>query len=84
MRFRNRFLKWLLLAAVIVGVGAHACPNCKNALLESGDGPSARMREGYFWSYIVMSSMPFLSLSILAVIVFLHARRKKLSSADGN
>jgi hypothetical protein len=65
-----------LLMLLVFSTAAGACPNCKNALLESGDLDAVtRMKDGYFWSYVVMSSMPFLAIGTIAFLLFQSARK---------
>lgn len=53
---------------------AWACPNCKNAL-PSGDGTNAELLSGgFFISYIVMTSMPFLLVGGIAFLLWRASR----------
>jgi hypothetical protein len=55
---------------------ASACPNCRNA--KFGDEEATlRLREGYFWSYVVMSSMPVASVVAIAGLL-VYSRHKVL------
>lgn len=60
-----------LLVVLLLPVLAHACPNCKNALPDSDDpGFLTGLRDGYFWSYVGMSAMPFLALGTVGSVFF--------------
>jgi hypothetical protein len=80
---RRRVLALLLAAMLWINACAYACPNCKNAQLESGEEASSRMREGYFWSYVVMSSMPFAAVGSVAAFLVFQARRQKVLRQSG-
>lgn len=77
-------LRSLLLCSVILALYAPtalACPNCKNAHVDSDDPEaSERLREGYFWSYIGMTSMPFLAVGGIATMLFFSNRRQRMSA----
>jgi hypothetical protein len=62
---------WLLTLS-----SASACPNCRNAKLENQEA-TLRLREGYFWSYVVMSSMPVASVVAIAGLL-VYSRHKAL------
>ena len=69
-----------LLFLILLALSASAvlaCPNCKNGHIDSDvPGASERLSEGIFWSYIGMTSMPFLSVGSIAGLL-LHSRRKQ-------
>jgi hypothetical protein len=68
-----------LLCAVLLCLDAAACPNCKNAQPEGADSTTARrMSDGYFWSYLAMSAMPFLTIGGLATMILLSRRKATL------
>lgn len=69
----------LLAVALTLGLGstATACPNCKEAVSEQGDGQAERLRDGYAWSIILMVSAPF---SLIGVGGFAVARAVKRGS----
>jgi hypothetical protein len=50
----------LALALTFVPVSpASACPNCKEAVAEQPPEEAARLKSGYFYSILLMVSMPF-------------------------
>lgn len=64
-----------LLVVLLLPVLAHACPNCKNSLPDSDDpGFLTGLRNGYFWSYIGMSAMPFLALGTVGTVFYRRLR----------
>ncbi|HWE37011.1 MAG TPA: hypothetical protein VG406_10630 [Isosphaeraceae bacterium] len=69
-----------LALAVALGSGmiASACPNCKEAVAEQGDGQAARLRDGYAWSIILMVSAPFSLIGAGGFVVARAARRGSL------
>lgn len=77
-----RRLRWLLpllaLALVLILAGdASACPNCKEALAaQTGDG--ARLKDGYYYSILLMMAMPFGLLGMGALFVTRAIRRGAL------
>ncbi len=51
-----------------------ACPNCKEALAaQTGDG--ARLKDGYFYSILLMMAMPFSLLGTGAFFVVRAVRK---------
>jgi len=76
MRRFKRALKWLLIIpAALACTAAFACPNCKNSIPEGGEQLARQMREGYYWSYIFMTSVPFLATGSIATLLYLSHRR---------
>ena len=64
---------------------ALGCPNCKNAKLTGKEAEaSRRMSEGYFWSYLGMSSMPFLLVSGIGGMLFLSNRQQQARRREFN
>ena len=64
-------------ALVLLPCVAEACPNCKDSLAES-DPASLGIVQGFFWSIMLMLSMPALILGGLCTYFYLlvrHARR---------
>ena len=62
---------------------AHACPNCKNGHVDSDDPlASERLRDGYFWSYIAMSSMPFLAVGGITGLLFYSNRKQRVATME--
>ena len=71
MRTFHRLLPFLVLALILILAGdASACPNCKEAVANQSGADAAGLRNGYFWSIIMMISMPFgmLSAGVFAVV----------------
>ncbi len=83
MRWSHRLIFPLALVLIVaVPWVVHACPNCKNSLPDSDDVDLiTRLRDGYFWSYIGMSSMPFVALGTIGVKLY---RRTKAAEAAEN
>ena len=80
---RLRVLILSLCALALSASLAHACPNCKNGHVDSDDPlASERLRDGYFWSYIAMTSMPFLAVSGITGLLFYSNRKQRLATAD--
>lgn len=74
------FVLIIVLLFWLLSRGVSACPNCKNALPDSDDPFLIfRLRNGYVWTYIGMSSVPFLSLGVLGGILY---RRVKRANSD--
>jgi hypothetical protein len=72
---RVTILVFLLAACSWTGA-ATACPNCKEAIAaQPADG--ARLKEGYFYSILLMAGMPF---TLLGTGAFLVARAVKKGS----
>ncbi len=77
-----RSFRWLLpllvLALLLIVVGdASACPNCKEALAVQG-GDASKLKDGYFYSILLMMAMPFTLLSTGAFFVVRAVRRGAL------
>lgn len=72
-------LRYLLcVAAIVFCCTALACPNCKNSKPDNDDPTLApRLSEGYFWSYIAMSSVPFLAVGCIAGALVRASRSAK-------
>lgn len=81
---------WFAGAATFVGVTAAlavdfalACPNCKDSLVQN-DPAAMGIVQGYFWSIILMLSMPFLLLATLSFYFYLLVlRARKQAAAQG-
>lgn len=62
---------------LILGLGlfspvtARACPNCKEAIANQSPEEAARLKNGYFYSILLMIGMPF---SLAGTGIFLVAR----------
>lgn len=72
---RADFPKLAPLFMLLFCGAALACPNCKNSIPEGGEALAMRMREGYYWSYIFMTSVPFVAVSCIAAMLY-RAHRK--------
>lgn len=79
---RLRILALSVCALALSASIAHACPNCKNGHVDSDDPlASERLKDGYFWSYIAMTSMPFLAVSGITGLLFYSNRKQRLAMA---
>jgi hypothetical protein len=76
MRIARRLALTLVLVAWAAGV-AHACPNCKEAMA-SQTGDAAKLKDGYYYSIIVMMGMPFALLGTGAYFVARASKRGAL------
>ena len=77
-----RTARWLpiLLAfglLLLLAADATACPGCKEAIAAQ-PADAARLKDGYFWSIIMMMAMPFLMVGTGAFFVARAARRGAL------
>jgi hypothetical protein len=68
-----RIPRWLLPLAVLALVwllsgDALACPNCKEAMANQ-TGDAARLKDGYYYSILLMIAMPFTLLTTGAFFV---------------
>src|SRR5689334_9887387 len=71
----------IVIAMALLASAVHACPNCKNAHVDSDDpGASERLRDGYFWSYIAMTTMPFAAAGGITGLLF-YSKRKHEQAA---
>ena len=69
MRSLNRILTaTTLVLALGSGLPASACPNCKEALA-SQTGEGAKLKDGYYYSILIMMGMPFALLGTGAFCV---------------
>ena len=87
MRFARRYMPLIVLGWVLLFAGvATACPNCKNSLPDSDDpGMIGRLRDGYFWSYVGMSSMPFIAVGTIGTKLYRRLKAaEEASEADVN
>lgn len=70
----SRSARLLLLVAMLLLLlwagDASACPNCKEALANQ-TGDAARLKDGYYYSILLMIAMPF---ALLATGAFFVAR----------
>ena len=80
-RLFPRFLPLvILLALVLVAPGdiAHACPNCKEAVMADSGVPTA---SGFNTSILFMMAMPFVLLAAFGIRIWLSARRRAAAEA---
>ncbi|MEY4180190.1 MAG: hypothetical protein RLY70_3764 [Planctomycetota bacterium] len=83
-------LRWwlaasVMLAIVLVFVGADvvfACPNCKDSLSQN-DPTAMGIVQGYFWSIILMLSLPFIVLTGLSTYFYVLVRRARKAALSG-
>lgn len=76
-RFRS-LLPVLTLAGVLLLAGeVSACPNCKEALA-SQTGDAARLKDGYYYSILMMMGMPFLLLGTGTLMLVRAVKRGAL------
>jgi len=61
---------------------AEACPNCKDSLAES-DPASLGIVQGFFWSIMLMLSMPALILGGLCTYFYVLVRHARRAAAAG-
>ncbi len=54
-----------------------ACPNCKDALATES---AKALAEGYYWSILLMVSLPFLITSSVAFLIIRSIRKKNMVS----
>lgn len=64
------------LAMILATDVVWACPNCKDSLVHN-DPTAAGIVQGYFWSIILMLSMPFLLLAALSTYFYILVRRAR-------
>ena len=69
-------------ALVLLPCVAEACPNCKDSLAES-DPASLGIVQGFFWSIMLMLSMPALILGGLCTYFYLLVRHARRGGAAG-
>lgn len=75
-----RIVKWLLLAlALILPLSSEvsACPNCKEAIAAQPKD-AGRLKDGYFYSILLMIGMPFALLGTGAFVVARAVKRGAL------
>ncbi len=76
---RTRLLRFAAVAALLTlaGVAAHACPNCKEAVMPGGEPVSS----GFSTSIYLMMVVPFLLLGGFGYRIWHAARRQRLAEA---
>jgi len=76
------FKRWIpaLAFAMIVSVAsdASACPNCKEAVANQEGSDAEGLKNGYYWSIIMMISMPFSMVTAGAFMVARAVKRGEL------
>jgi hypothetical protein len=74
LRTTRRLAPWIAAAALLLPAAqATACPNCKEALAAQ-TGDAARLKDGYYYSILLMIATPF---TLLGAGAFLVARAIK-------
>jgi hypothetical protein len=63
-----------LTLALASGPPVAACPNCKEAVANQSPEEAARLKNGYFYSILLMVSMPF---ALAGTGIFLVTRAAK-------
>lgn len=64
------------LAVSMLSLSAHACPNCKEGLLDNGQS-GLNLARGFELSIYLMLAAPLLILSSLAIVFYLQIRQAK-------
>lgn len=78
MRSRRHLASLIILALALNGaVRATACPNCKEAFA-SQTGDAAKLKDGYYYSILLMVGMPFALVGAGAFSVIRAVRRGSL------
>ena len=67
-----------LLALLFVTSPASACPNCKEAVANQQGSDAEGLRNGYYWSIIMMISVPFSMVSAGTFMVVRAVKRGAL------
>jgi hypothetical protein len=75
-----KFLRPILLSAALIGAcqTVHACPNCKEAIANQDGSDAEGLRKGYFWSIIMMISVPFSLVGAGTFVVIRAVKRGSL------
>lgn len=75
---RNAYRLVLALMLVVGTAGlANACPNCKEAMATQ-TGEAAKLKDGYYYSILIMMAMPFSLLGTGAFFVVRAIKRGDL------
>jgi hypothetical protein len=78
MRLRKQIFTLLLIAATLLHPGvASACPGCKEGIADQPGSNGAGLRQGYFWSILLMAGMPF-GLATAGGLAVVRAARRGL------
>jgi hypothetical protein len=60
MRLRKQIFALTVVVATLLDAGvASACPGCKEGVADQPDSNGVGLRQGYFWSILLMAGMPF-------------------------
>ncbi len=73
-RFKAILPVLAISAALLAAQPAQACPNCKEAVANQEGADGEGLRQGYFWSIIMMLSVP---LSVVSAGTFMVVRAAK-------
>ncbi len=77
-RLKSAVPALVIAAALAMPGAARACPNCKEAVANQPGSDAAAMRDGYFWSILLMMGMPFGMLSAGTLLVVRAVKRGAL------
>lgn len=72
---------WAMLALVLAGDVATACPSCKTALA-SEHGGQGDIVSGFMWSILFMLSMPFSLVIGFSTYMYVLVRRARADQAQ--
>lgn len=76
MRITKAMRPALVVALLLLAAAdAPACPGCKEALANESGADAAGVRDGYFWSILMMIAAPFGLLSAGGVAVARAVKR---------
>jgi hypothetical protein len=78
MRLRKRIVSLLIVAVLLPAGVASACPGCKEGIADQPGSNGAGLRQGYFWSILLMAGMPFGLATAGGLAVVRAARRGML------
>jgi hypothetical protein len=62
----------------LVQTPARACPNCKDAVAAQEPAEAARLKNGYFYSILLMVSMPIVLTGAGAILLIRAVKRGAL------
>jgi phosphotransferase system glucose/maltose/N-acetylglucosamine-specific IIC component len=77
--FARLLIVAVCLAIVLGPATAWACPGCKQALAEEGQGDLAR---GIYYSVLFMMSVPFAIVGTFSFVAYRAIQREKQRQAD--
>jgi hypothetical protein len=80
--FRNRVALLVATVSLLATRLTLACPLCADNLSKDvyGNQPS-NLGRGFFWSIILMVTLPFLTVGFVAVRLFLARQKAKLAAS---